>query len=44
MRVLLVEDERKVASYVARSLRENAYNVDVAENGEKAQNDDGQYE
>lgn len=36
MRVLLVEDERKVASFVARSLRENAYTVDVAESGEKA--------
>jgi two-component system, OmpR family, copper resistance phosphate regulon response regulator CusR len=33
MRVLLVEDERKVASFVARSLRENAYAVDVAETG-----------
>jgi DNA-binding response OmpR family regulator len=36
MRVLLVEDERKVASFIARSLRENAYSVDVAETGEKA--------
>ncbi len=35
MRVLLVEDERKVASFIARSLRENAYAVDVAETGEK---------
>jgi len=35
MRILLVEDERKVASFVARALRENAYAVDVAETGEK---------
>jgi DNA-binding response OmpR family regulator len=36
MRLLLVEDERKVASFIARSLREKAYTVDVVENGEKA--------
>jgi DNA-binding response OmpR family regulator len=36
MRVLLVEDERKVASFIARTLRENAYAVDVADTGEKA--------
>src|SRR5713226_2523570 len=36
MRLLLVEDERKVASFIARALRENAYAVDVAESGEKA--------
>src|SRR5579875_2685467 len=36
MRVLVVEDERKVASFVARALRANAYAVDVAESGEKA--------
>ncbi len=36
MRILLVEDERKVASFIARSLRENAYAVDVAETGERA--------
>jgi len=35
MRILLVEDERKVASFVAGALRENAYAVDVAETGEK---------
>ncbi len=34
MRILLVEDERKVASFVARALRENAYAVDVAPTGE----------
>ena len=36
MRILLVEDERKVANFVARTLRENAYAVDVADTGEKA--------
>lgn len=35
MRILLVEDERKVASFVARALRENAYAVDVASTGEE---------
>lgn len=35
MRILLVEDERKVASFVARALRENSYAVDVAETGGK---------
>src|SRR5260370_9638076 len=36
MRILLVEDERKVASFIARALRENTYAVDVAESGHKA--------
>ena len=36
MRILLVEDERRVASVVSRALRENAYIVDLAETGEKA--------
>ena len=36
MRILLVDDERKVASFIARTLRENAYAVDVADTGEKA--------
>src|SRR5260370_7708611 len=35
MRILLVEDERKVASFIARTLRENAYAVDVADTGER---------
>ena len=35
MHVLLIEDERKVASFIARSLRENGYTVDVSETGEK---------
>jgi DNA-binding response OmpR family regulator len=36
MRILLIEDERKVASFIARALRENTYAVDVAESGLKA--------
>jgi len=36
MRILLVEDERKVASFIARALKENTYAVDVVETGEKA--------
>lgn len=35
MHLLLIEDERKVASFVARSLRESAHTVDVADTGEK---------
>ena len=35
MRILLVEDERRVASFIARSLRENAYAVDIVDTGEK---------
>lgn len=36
MRILLVEDERKVASFIARALREQAYAVDAAETGARA--------
>jgi DNA-binding response OmpR family regulator len=36
MRILLVEDETKIASFIARSLRENEYIVDIADTGEKA--------
>jgi DNA-binding response OmpR family regulator len=36
MRILVVEDERRVASFICRALRESAYAVDVAETGEKA--------
>ena len=36
MRILLVEDERGVANFVSRSLRENAYVVDVTGTGEEA--------
>jgi DNA-binding response OmpR family regulator len=35
MHLLLIEDERKVASFIARSLRENAHTVDVADSGER---------
>lgn len=36
MRILVVEDERRVANFLCRALRENAYAVDLAETGEKA--------
>ncbi|HVB33149.1 MAG TPA: response regulator transcription factor [Patescibacteria group bacterium] len=36
MRVLVVEDERKVASFVARSLREKTCAVDIAASGQQA--------
>jgi len=36
MRILVVEDERRVASFICRALRENAYAVDVVSNGEQA--------
>jgi two-component system, OmpR family, copper resistance phosphate regulon response regulator CusR len=36
MRVLLVEDDTRIAHFVAKGLREQAYAVDVAANGEGA--------
>jgi len=36
MRILVVEDERRVSSFVMRALKDNAYEVDIAETGEKA--------
>ena len=36
MRILLVEDERRIAGFVTKGLRENAFAVDVAETGEDA--------
>ncbi len=36
MRVLLVEDDRRIANFVAKGLRENTYAVDVAADGEAA--------
>jgi len=36
MRILLVEDERQVASFVTRALQENSFTVDLAETGERA--------
>ncbi len=36
MRILLAEDDRRIANFVSQGLRENAYAVDVADNGEDA--------
>ena len=36
MRILVVEDEEKVASFVRKGLEQSAYTVDVATNGEDA--------
>ena len=36
MRILLVEDEPRIANFVVKGLRENAFAVDVAETGEDA--------
>ena len=36
MRILVVEDEFRVANFILRALRENAYAVDIAESGERA--------
>jgi DNA-binding response OmpR family regulator len=36
MRILVVEDEWKVASFIVRALRENSYVVDMVETGEQA--------
>ena len=36
MRILLVEDEKRIADFVARGLEGSGYAVDVAENGEQA--------
>src|SRR5260370_33141431 len=36
MRVLLVEDDPRIANFVARGLREQAYAVDLAASGEVA--------
>ena len=35
MRILVVEDERKLASFIQRGLREEKYTVDMASEGEK---------
>lgn len=34
MRILVVEDDKKVASFLDRGLREEGYSVDVAHDGE----------
>lgn len=36
MRVLLVEDDERIASFISKGLRENAYAVDTAVDGEEA--------
>ncbi len=36
MRILLVEDDVRIANFVVKGLRENAYAVDVAGDGEDA--------
>jgi two-component system copper resistance phosphate regulon response regulator CusR len=36
MRILLVEDEKRIANFVAKGLRENAFAGDVVETGEDA--------
>lgn len=36
MRILLAEDDRRIANFVSKGLRENAYAVDVVNNGEDA--------
>ena len=35
MRILIIEDEKKMASFLERGLKEEGYAVDVAEDGEK---------
>src|SRR5690348_1614963 len=35
MRILIVEDERRVGSVVARALQENGYEVELAETGQQ---------
>ena len=36
MRILLVEDDSRIAAFVAKGLRENSYAVDIASDGEEA--------
>ena len=36
VRILLVEDESRVAGFIAKGLREQAYAVDIARDGEQA--------
>lgn len=36
MRVLLVEDDERIAAFVAKGLRENSYAVDIASDGDEA--------
>ena len=34
MKILVVEDDKKVASFLGKRLHEEGYSVDVADNGE----------
>ena len=36
VKILVVEDERRVANFISRALRENSYSVDIAETGARA--------
>lgn len=36
MRILLVEDDKRIAAFVAKGLRENSYAVDIAREGDEA--------
>jgi DNA-binding response OmpR family regulator len=36
MRILLIEDERRIADFVARGLEGSGYSTDIAENGQEA--------
>ena len=44
MRILLVEDEKKIANFIAKGLREEQYAVDVASSGEGALTDIAVYD
>src|SRR5437868_15481601 len=37
MRILLVEDEKKISDFIKKGLKEQAYNIDTAEDGKKGQ-------
>ena len=37
MRILLVEDEKKIAEFIRNGLKEQSYNIDIAEDGIKGQ-------
>src|SRR5437868_3421908 len=36
MRILVIEDESRIAAFVAKGLRENSYAVDIASDGDEA--------
>ena len=35
MRILIVEDEKKIADFIKRGLKEEGYSADIAHDGEK---------